>query len=321
MPSAVAVLATLLAVANIAYAFLFSKAQLHELSSAWGEILFIVTMLAAHTTALYLLFRLIKQLSRTLTSRYIGDVTSSYARTYFKTMYFVLVIAELTITGIILARVLQILFLSSYHIGLLIPIMAISFTLATILMSLLTYRLLLWYKITRSLPLLLYSIVSVLIAVGVGAMTASNIAILILQQEHIGNVTPAKQLQHSLQHSFLLEGSSSTTTNGSSDFATLYDLRSLQVVVTPLRIGFVLFWFTSVLFLCHYSKRVGELKFWIIISLPLLSFLIGTYLVSFLDPTSPDVSQGQNERQSSSIVHLYVLLVVASVIGGAFYSV
>jgi flagellar basal body-associated protein FliL len=172
----------------------------------------------------------------------------------------------------------------------------------------------LWYRITRNLPLLLYSFIAFLLAVGIAAMTASNIAIIFLQQEHIEEVTPATQLQPSLQPSFLPERSSSSSSLSSTTF---YDLRSLQVVVTPLRIGYVVLWFTSVLFLRHYSKRVGEVKFWIIIALPLLSFLIGVYLLSVVDSSSPMDSQEEEEQQSSPTLLLYILLVVASVIAGA----
>src|SRR5215217_1723292 len=300
---AVSALVALLALANIAYAFLFSRVMMHELSSAWGEILFIVNILAAHTAALYLLFRFIKQLSKSFTTKYVANVSSSYTQTYFKKMYFVLLLAEFIIIGIFLAIILQIAFSSSYHIGLLIPIMAISFTLATVIMSSLGYRL-----------LLLYSFIAFLLAVGIAAMTASNIAIIFLQQEHIEEVTPATQLQPSLQPSFLPERSSSSSSLSSTTF---YDLRSLQVVVTPLRIGYVVLWFTSVLFLRHYSKRVGEVKFWIIIALPLLSFLIGVYLLSVVDSSSPMDSQEEEELQSSPTLLLYILLVVASVIAGA----
>ena len=312
---AVYALVALLALANIAYTFLFSKVQVHALSSMWGEILFIVNILAAHTAALYLLFRFIKQLSESFTAKYIANATSSsYIQTHFKKMYLILVLAEFTIIGIFIAIIFQIIFSSSYHIALLIPIMAISFILATVIMSLLCYRLLLWYKITRNLPLLLYSSIAFLLAVGIAAMTASNIAIIFLQQEHIEEVTPATQLQPSLQPSFLPERSSSSSSSPSS--STFYDLRSLQVVVTPLRIGYVFLWFTSVLFLRHYSKRVGEVKFWIIIGLPLLSFLIGVYLVSVVDPSSSG-GGSQEEEQSSPRLLLYILLVVASVIAGA----
>ena len=308
-------LVALLALANIAYTFLFSKVIMHELSSTWGEILFIVNILAAHAAALYLLFRFIKQLSKSFTAKYVANVTSSYTQTYFKKMYLALILAEFTIIGIFLAIIFQITFSSSYHIGLLIPIMAISFILATVIMSLLCYRLFQWYRITRNFPLLLYSSIAFLLAVGIAAMTASNIAIIFLQQEHIEEITPATQLQPSLQPSFLLERSSSSSSSSSS--TTFYDLRSLQVVVTPLRIGYVFLWFTSVLFLRHYSKRVGEVKFWIIIALPLLSFLIGVYLLSVVDPSSSLDSQQEEEQQSNPTLLLYILLIVASVIAGA----
>jgi hypothetical protein len=305
-------LVVLLALANIAYTFLFSRVMMHELSSGWGEILFIVNILAAHTAALYLLFRFIKQLSKSFTAKYVANATSSYIQTYFKKMYFMLVLAEFTIIGIFLAIIFQITFSSSYHIGFLIPVMAISFILATVIMSLLCYRLFLWYRITRNFPLLLYSSIAFLLAVGIAAMTASNIVIIFLQQKHIEEVTPATQLQPSLQPSLLPERSSSSSSSSST---TLYDLRSLQVVVTPLRIGYVFLWFTSVLFLRHYSKRVGEMKFWIIVSLPLLSFLIGVYLLSVVDSSSP--MDSQQEQQSNPTLLLYILLVVASVIAGA----
>ena len=313
-------LVALLALANIAYTFLFSGVIMHELSSMWGETLFIVNILAAHTAALYLLFRFIKQLSKSFTTKYVANATSSYTQTYFKKMYLTLVLAEFTIIGIFLAVIFQIAFSSTYHIGLLIPIMAISFILATVIMSLLSYRLFQWYRITRNLPLLLYTSIAFLLAVGIAAMTASNIAIIFLQQEHIEDaITPATQLQPSLQPSFLPERSSSSSPSSSS--TTLYDLRSLQVVVTPLRIGYVFLWFTSVLFLRHYSKRVGEVKFWIIVALPLLSFLIGVYLLSVVDSSSSSSSsldsQQEEEQQSNPTLLLYILLVVASVIAGA----
>jgi hypothetical protein len=314
-------LVALLALANIAYTFLFSKVLMHELSSRWGEILFIANILAAHTAALYLLFRFIKQISKSFTARYVANATSSYTQTYFKKMYSAMVVAEFTIIGIFLAIIFQIAFSSSYHIGLLIPIMAISFILATVIMSLLAYRLFQWYRITRNLPLLLYTSIAFLAAGGIAAMTASNFAIIFLQQEHIVEViTPATQLRPSLQPSFLPEMSSSSSSSSSST-TTLYDLRSLQVVVTPLRIVYVFLWFTSVLFLRHYSKRVGEVKFWIIIALPLLSFLIGVYLLSVVDPSSSSLDSQQEEeeeqQQSNPTLLLYILLVVASVIAGA----
>jgi flagellar basal body-associated protein FliL len=310
-------LVALLALANIAYTFLFSRVMMHELSSGWGEILFIANILAAHAAALYLLFRFIKQLSKSFTMKYVANITSSYTQTYFKKMYLALILAEFTIIGIFLVIIFQIAFSSSYHIGLIIPIMAISFILATVIMSLLSLRLFQWYRVTRNFSLLLYTSIAFLLAVGIGAMTASNIAIIFLQQEHIEEViTPATQLQSSLQPSFLPERSSSSSSSSST---ALYDLRSLQVVVTPLRIGYILLWFTSVLFLRHYSKRVGEVKFWIIISLPLLSFLIGVYLLSAVDSSSSMDSQEEEEeqQQSSSKLLLYILLVVASVIAGA----
>jgi hypothetical protein len=310
----------LLALANIAYTFLFSKVMVYELSTRWGEILFTANILAAHTAALYLLFRFIKQISKSFTARYIANATSSYTQTYFKKMYSTLVLAEFTIIGIFLAIIFQIAFSSSYHIGLLIPIMAISFILATVIMSLLSYRLFQWYRITRNLPLLLYTSIAFLAAGGIAAMTVSNFAIIFLQQEHIAEViTPATQLRPSLQPSFLPERSSSSISSSSST-PTLYDLRSLQVVVTPLRIVYVFLWFTSVLFLRHYSKRVGEVRFWIIIALPLLSFLVGVYLLSVVDSYSSSLDSQQEEeeeQQSNPTLLLYILLVVASVIAGA----
>jgi hypothetical protein len=58
-------------------------------------------------------------------------------------------------------------------------------------------------------------------------------------------------------------------------------------------------------------------KFWIIVALPLLSFLIGVYLLSVVDSSSSSLDSQEEEEQSSSKLLLYILLIVASVIAGA----
>src|SRR5205807_9281139 len=69
--------------------------------------------------------------------------------------------------------------------------------------------------------------------------------------------------------------SSSLDTNHSPKALILY-----QITYTPARLGFVLYWVATALVLREYSTRLGRLKFWTIISLPLVSFLAASIFVS-----------------------------------------
>ena len=50
------------------------------------------------------------------------------------------------------------------------------------------------------------------------------------------------------------------------------------ITYMPLRIGFILYWFATVLLLRNYSKSLGQIKFWALVSLPLLVYLFANII-------------------------------------------
>jgi len=154
--------------------------------------------------------------------------------------------------------ILQLVLTSHYYVGLLIATTAISFTLAAIILGLLSYRFLSWYKSSnKNITVLLY---------GIGVIVAVNGSVILLENpSQIGG----------LQSVLKVYSSSSSDTTQSPKALILY-----QITYTPSRLGFVLYWIATALLLREYSRKLGRLKFWTLISLPLVSFLAASIFVS-----------------------------------------
>ena len=118
-----------LIVDNLLYAFLFGGAQAKVLTSSFGTSLFILVVAVSYTSALYLLSRFVSPIHR--------QIKTHSSR--FNWIYKTLLISQYASAGIIALMILQLLLTSHYYVGLLIAT-AISFTLAAIILGLLSYR-------------------------------------------------------------------------------------------------------------------------------------------------------------------------------------
>lgn len=107
-----------------------------QLVSMYGVILFVGVTAAIYIPSLYLLLTFVNTASKDIRIR----------STYFKITYKAVVIAQIVIGGILLVTVLQIVLTREYSIGLLIASTAISFTLATIIMLMFSYRFFSWFR-------------------------------------------------------------------------------------------------------------------------------------------------------------------------------
>lgn len=241
---------------NLLYALLFGESQTKELTSASGILLLILIVAVSYGSALFLLSRFVSSIHKQIKTRTSG----------FNWIYRTLLIAQYTLAGIIVLMILQLVLTSHYYLGLLIATIAISFTLAAIIMGLLSYRFLSWYKSSyKNAIVLLYGSSFVLTTIGIGVIAAVNSSVILLENpSQIGGV-----------QSVLKVHSSSSDAARSPKALVLY-----QITYTPSRLGFVLYWIATALLLREYSRKVGRLKFWTIISLPLVSFLSASLFVS-----------------------------------------
>jgi hypothetical protein len=93
--------------------------------------------------------------------------------------------------GIIALVILQLILTSHYYVGLLIAAISISFTLAAIILGLLSYRFLSWYKSSsnKNITVLLYGLTFAVTAIGVGVIVvAVNSSVILENPSQIGGL-------------------------------------------------------------------------------------------------------------------------------------
>ena len=85
--------------------------------------------------------------------------------------------------------ILQLILTSHYYVGLLIAAISISFTLAAIILGLLSYRFLSWYKSSnKNITVLLYGLTFAVTAIGVGVIVAVNSSVILENPSQIGGL-------------------------------------------------------------------------------------------------------------------------------------
>ena len=175
--------------------------------------------------------------TRTLYLNYIDKIVTVLQ--YFLTAIF----------GLILLQI----FTTSYYDTLILTLaIAISYSLSITLMGLLAQHFFSWFRSNRNHVVLLYGLSS--------AMIACNLVSTLLL---LGTLAPSMPTQVGEQIAgiarFIVTGSITNI------FNSLYILSSI--------ISFVLLWTATAFLLRHYSERFGRVKYWIIISVPLIYFL------------------------------------------------
>ena len=98
--------------------------------------------------------------------------------------------------------ILQLVLTSHYYVGLLIATTAISFTLAAIILGLLSYRFLSWYKSSnKNITVLLYGITFAVTAIGIGVIVAVNGSVILLENpSQIGGLQSVLKVYSSHHH-------------------------------------------------------------------------------------------------------------------------
>ena len=143
--------------------------------------------------------------------------------------------------------------LSYYNVGALIVAMAISYILAGFMMGLLARRFFSWFRVRRNFGMLFYGLSSASLAIN-SVLTLILVSILVLDN-------PAEIL--------------GTHTNSNPPF--LFQVhrwtRSTLAYIISSVMSFILTWVATALLLHHYSRRFGRVKYWVIVSLPLVYFL------------------------------------------------
>jgi hypothetical protein len=186
----------------------------------------------------------------------------------FHRTYKVTVAVQITLNIILLFVILQLLVISSYFVLALGAAITISYALGIAMMVLLMKSFLSWFRTSRNFVILAYSISAATLAIHLGITLFFAASVLL-------DVSPEVQTAVS-RTPFFMPGSIKFILNN------IHGLTSI--------LSFSILWGATVLLLHHYSRKVGRLKYWIIVTLPLVYFL-SQFPALFLNVFGPAIKE------------------------------
>ena len=206
---------------------------------AWEIALFALLAAVVYGGGQYVLLGFARRINRDLGSR----------SRFFKAMYSVTVVTQYALMAILAAIVFQMIFFSHFSLALVIAATLISAAPAGILNAYMGYSILSWYLLDkRNLMLMLLGMAGIMAAVpSVGSAVVIQ-TYLAVESTEIG-----------------LAGGNSASPG------PLFTL----LVALPLLVSALVEWGGIALMLRHFSRNIGRLKYWTLLSLPLLMLLAG----------------------------------------------
>ncbi|MGA9317143.1 MAG: hypothetical protein WBV84_03715 [Nitrososphaeraceae archaeon] len=219
----------------------------------------------------FILFSIIYAISQHLLLRFVWLKTKDIrSKSFlFNGLLKIVIVFQYTLLAILIVVIYQILFMSQYYTAFLIWSTGISFLLTISILGILARQLFLWYRYYRkgSFVIICYALAFVIMS-----MTFS----LALLLDMYGFSNKQSIVTSSSEVAFTDYDNANWLIRGFYDIYQFLDL-----------ISFVLIWGANALLLLHYRKRLGLVKFWIIIGLPLVYFL-STFLevIGLYEPQS-----------------------------------
>ena len=204
------------------------------------------------------------------------------------------------LAAVVIIIIVQIIYSFQYTTGLLAVNATISYGLAGCLTGVLAYWLFSWFKISRSLVVLLYGLAATMIAINAFDSLILFDAVLINKPSII---TP--------------ESETIAVGNFPAD-NPMNIVATLQAV--SLNAYYLSAWGGTIILLYHNIRRIGKARFWILVTTPILFFM--SFYVTFYQTLNPPSPTG---TLASAIIPLLIIIfsAIAALIlfGLAFYSI
>lgn len=251
-----------------------------QTTSKWGISLFVVLAIV-FAASQYLLLRFV--ISKTKYIRSKSFLIDSLLK--------IVILSQYVLLGILIIIISQILFTSQYDTALLIWSTLISFLLTICLVAILARQFFIWYRSNKrdSFIILCYALAFVIMSI------TFSLALLL----DLNNFSDKPKL---------------VTPNSEVSFPDYADkLISIlhDIYYYSDLISFILIWAATSLLLLHFRRRLGLVKFWIIIALPLIY-----YLGTFVDITGLYEPKSDTERY-----YYYLYTSVNSTAGGIMFGI
>jgi hypothetical protein len=179
----------------------------------------------------------------------------------------VVMISQCVLSALLVSVILIMIFVSHYYTSQLILSTIISYVMSIFLLSLLSNRFFSWYKSSnRNLVVLSYGVACALLTVNLALDVAFMTSALLDQAAEVGPHI----------------GTSFISSAPDSPMGILYTSTVISGIAS-----FLSMWVSTTLLLRHYSRKLGKIKFWVMVVVPLVYFLtpfIPTFLSQIAAP-------------------------------------
>ena len=248
-----------------------------QASSSWGVLLFSTIAIICILGQYLILFITKKRMSK-------YNVKDSQIITLQKVMMIVLYV----MTAVVAVVLLQIYIFSWYYIHLISLVVVIAYGFTSIIMGILAYKLLNWYLSKRSLIILIYGLAA--------ASFTINAVVSAILFEQLLVEKPLIFTTHSV-----VEFNFECDTNPFKCFITNFQSYTMYAYVLAM-------WCGSIVLLHYHIKRVGKVKFWVLVTLPLVALYLG-YVSAYgeLYQMSSTVSKEQTPVIKMSLIIAFTI--------------
>jgi hypothetical protein len=253
---------------------------------SWSTAIFII-LVAVSIVGQFLLLGFVKQKTEEMMIR--------KETLHLNAIHNIVSIVQYALSTILILAILQIVVTGHYNSAILTSATGISYLLAISMMGLLAQRFFSWFKSNRNIIVLSYGIASATLAINTGFTLTFGIDLLL-----------SKPLEVWTRMGAALISVSQSDVTATLNYA--YIISSI--------VSFIATWVATALLLHHYSHRLGVIKFWVIISIPLVYFL-SQFLSIFLNLFAPYL-------QSDPIFYgilLTLIFTLSKVAGGIFFGI
>jgi hypothetical protein len=205
-------------------------------------------------------------------------------------------ITQYVLIAIIILVILQIIFGSFYLTNLLSLSTVISYGLTIVLMGILVWRFLIWFKRSKNLALLLYASAAGAIMIN-GIFSITLFDAILMEKPQM--VTPKSEVIYNL-------GFESGTPMSTVVTVQAYSYSAYIILI----------WGGTIMVLHHNIQRIGKVKFWTLVLLPLVYFV--SYDIALYQELYPDstVTQAISENFAIPIIVGTVASTVCGILFG-----
>ena len=243
-----------------------------SVSTSWGFSAFIAIVIV-YAVGQYLILEFVKQKSRMIRTK----------SPHFNKLSTIVTIVQSVLTASIVFITLQILVNSYYYTSLLTWNSSISYAIAGIIMVILALKFFSWYRSNRNFVILLYSVSFIITSISIVSSIVFFAVVLVdtpakksspsllelpSEQEEVGHGPEQEEVGHGPEQEEVGHGPDIRK------FELSTVLGKVQTVfVTSHIASFLLLWGSTAMLLHTYSKKLGKVKLWTIIAIPVASFL------------------------------------------------